>query len=68
MLAPQPTETLNLRVLLSSAAFLVCAVSAVLLALADGPQVLVVGLSLLAALAMIDVAGVVTCRQSRDGL
>jgi hypothetical protein len=60
--APQSTATPNLRVLLSAAAFLVCAVSAVVLALAGVPNLLVVGLALLAAFALIDVAGALTCR------
>ncbi|WP_143465446.1 hypothetical protein [Kribbella sp. ALI-6-A] len=69
MLAPQPatpvpqsTAALSLRVLLSAAAFLVCAVSAVVLALAGVPHILVVGLALLAAVALIDVGGALSCR------
>jgi hypothetical protein len=60
--ASQPTAALGLRVLLSAAAFLVCAVSAVVLALAGVPNILVVGLALLAGVALIDVGGALTCR------
>ena len=66
-----PTETrppLDLRLVLSSAAMLVAAVGAIVLALLGLPQLLVAALALLAAVALIDVAGILSARhESRLG-
>jgi hypothetical protein len=59
MRSPENTDSQKLRLVLSSAALAISAAAAVIFALLDLPQVLVLGLALLAALAPIDVAGIV---------
>jgi hypothetical protein len=62
MLPSDNRGSLDLRLVLASAAMTVAAVGATVLALLDLPQVLVVGLALFAALALIDVAGTLSTR------
>jgi hypothetical protein len=59
MPSPEKPDSQKLRLVLSSAALAVSAAAAVSFALLDLPQVVVLGLALLAALALIDVAGIV---------
>jgi hypothetical protein len=62
MMPSESTGPLGLRLVLSSAAMAVATVGAVVFALLGLPQILVVGLSLVAAAALIDVAGILSAR------
>lgn len=57
---PERTDPWKLQLVLSSAALAISAPGAVIFALLNLPQFVVVALSLLAALALINVLGVVT--------
>lgn len=60
MPTPESTGSLRLRLVLSSAALAVSATGAVMLALLSLPQILVLGLALLAAVALTDVAAILS--------
>jgi hypothetical protein len=56
----------TLRLVLSSAALIASAGGAVILALLELPQLLTLALALIAALALIDLAGTITTQQADD--
>ena len=60
MLTPESTGPLTLRLVLSSAALAVSVAGAVILALLGLPQILVLGLALVTAVALTDVAAIVS--------
>jgi len=61
---PERTDRPGLRLVLSSAVLAISAPAAVIFALRDLPQALVLALALLAALALIDVAGIYSAAAS----